>query len=165
MLKAFQNQLGHKASQIRQAFKGIVARSAANRLQIKGLAGEVLQDVELVQHVGFSSHIPPTAQVVLLPLNGKTARAIVIGSTAAPVIVVAEEKETLIYDQFGHVFRLTESGAVLNCDLDVQGKITATGDISSDANVTDATGSMQTMRTQYNGHKHGSSPVTDTPME
>lgn len=165
MIKTFSQQIGKAAKQVRQSFLAIVARGGSQQLQLKGLPDEVLQEVELVQHVGFSSYIPPGARVVLLPQQGKTARAVVIASTAAPVMVLADEKETLIYDQFGHVFRLTESGAALNCDLAVAGNITATGDISSDANVTDATGSMQTMRTQYNGHKHGSSPVTDTPME
>ena len=43
-------------------------------------------------------------------------------------------------------------------DMDIDGKVKTTGNIQSEAEVSDKTGTMQTMRNQYNGHKHGPTP-------
>ena len=43
-------------------------------------------------------------------------------------------------------------------DVDIDGKVKASGNIQSDAEVSDKTGTMQTMRNQYNAHKHGPTP-------
>ncbi|MGB2080040.1 MAG: phage baseplate assembly protein V [Vibrio sp.] len=59
----------------------------------------------------------------------------------------------------------------LNGDLVQQGNYQTTGTIIADQSITsktdviDKTGSMANIRTQYNGHKHGSSSGTDTPMD
>lgn len=147
-----QKQVGGAAKQVRQAFLGLVARSAAKKLQLKGLNDEVLQDIEVIQQVGFASWIPAGAKVVILPIEGKTGRAVVVGSTGASVMVEVEEGETCIYDQFGNEFRLTESGAKLNCDLYVDG------------DVFDKKGSMQKIREIYDQHKHGNSPPAAPQM-
>ncbi|WP_171406036.1 phage baseplate assembly protein domain-containing protein, partial [Acinetobacter baumannii] len=68
-------------------------------LQLKGFADETLQEVELFQQVGFNSHIPEGARVVVIPLHGKTSRSIVIATTGGAVVVNVGEGETVVYDQ------------------------------------------------------------------
>jgi phage gp45-like len=71
MIDAIRSQISKAKTQVRQCFLGIVARGSSSSLQLKGFADEVLQEVELVQQVGFSSHVPDAAKVVVIPLQGK----------------------------------------------------------------------------------------------
>lgn len=156
MIGSLNKQIGKAGKQIRQAFLGLVARSSAKTLQLKGLDDEVLQDIKVIQQVGFASWIPEGAQVVIIPLDGKTSRAVVVGSTGAKVMVEVSIGETCIFDQFGNEFHLGQSGATLNCNLAVDGNITATGDVA------DQKSTMQAMRDTYNAHTNGNTP-TPTP--
>ena len=151
--------------QIRQAFAGIVSL-AGIKTQVQGLAGEVLDDVENFQHVGFSSWIPEKSRVVVLPLMGKTSRSIIIASTEAPVMITVSEGETCIYDQFGHQVLLHKNGIKMVGDVEiVEGGLTVEKDIKSKAGISDKKGTMQAMRDAYNPHTHGNSPTPSTPME
>lgn len=158
MIGLMQKQAAKAAGQIRQAFLGIVARFDGGKLQLKGLSGEVLQDVDLIQHVGFASGLPPDARVVVLPLSGKTGRAVVIASRGGAVVVTVEDGQTCIYDQFGHQILLSENGIKMVGDVEVDGDFKAN-------KVSDDSGSMQDMRQTYNGHKHGNTPLPTLLME
>lgn len=158
MIKTMQRTIAGAGKQIRQAFLGLVARGSGKSLQLKGLDNEVLQDVEVIQHVGFSSWIPEGSKVVIIPLGGKTSRAVIAGSTSAPLMVEVSEGETCIYDQFGHELRLTETGIKTNCDMHVGGNLTADGDVS------DSKSSMQEMRDIYNEHTNGNTPPPTQKM-
>lgn len=158
MIGLMQKQAAKAAGQIRQAFLGVVARFDGGKLQLKGLSGEVLQSVDLIQHVGFASGLPVDARVVVLPLSGKTGRAVVIASRGGAVVVTVEDGQTCIYDQFGHQILLSENGIKMVGDVEVAGDFKAN-------KVSDAKGSIQQMRQTYNGHKHGNTPPPDTPME
>lgn len=170
MIRAFQQQVRSAAGQVRQAFLGLVARGGQQQLQLEGLDGEVLQDVEVMQHVGFASWIPEDAKTVLLPIGGKTGRAVIVGSSGGAVVVELSEGETCIYDQFGHQILLDQNGVDIQGNVKIHGKLQVTADISSGANisatgdVSDSKGSMQQIRVVYNLHKHGSSPTSDSPM-
>ncbi|MCL9676973.1 phage baseplate assembly protein [Acinetobacter sp. ACZLY 512] len=159
MMGAVSQQIKKAMGQIRQSFQGIVARGGSDVLQLKGYAGETLQEVELFQQVGFSSHIPEGARVVVIPLQGKTAKSIVVATTAGTIKINVESGESCVYDQFGHSVWLKEDGTHVTGDLFVDGNISSTREVS------DQKGSMQEMRSKYNGHKHGSSPTPDSPME
>lgn len=158
MIKAMQQQVGKAAGQVRQAFLGIVARFDAGKLQLKGLSDEVLQNVDLIQHVGFASGLPIEARVVVLPLQGKTGRAVVIASRGGPVVVTVEDGQTCIYDQFGHSILLSEGG------IKMVGNVEVIGDFKAQK-VSDDTSSMQDMRQTYNSHTHGNPPPPDQAME
>lgn len=152
MIDAIRSQIGKAASQVRQSFLGIVARGSAKALQLKGFADEVLTDTELYQQVGFSSFIPKGAKVVVIPLQGKTAKSIVVATSGGNIVVNVAEGETCVYDQFGHSVWLKEDGTHIEGDLFVNGE------------VKDRTGTMQEMRDQYNQHKHGNSPAPSPQM-
>lgn len=166
MIKAMQTQINKGLNQVRQAFLGIVARSGSKTLQLTGLTDETLQEIELYQHVGFNSHIPKDARVVVIPLNGKTSKSIVVATTGAPVVVNVSEGETCIYDQFGHQVLLHKDGIKMVGDVEIiEGGLTVEKDIKSKADISDKTSSMAQMRVIYNGHIHGNSPQTGSKME
>jgi len=156
----------HKAgSQIRQTFLGIVARGSSKVLQLKGFTDETLQEIELIQQVGFSSYIPEGAKVVVIPLQGKTSKSVVIATTGGAVVVNVAKGETCVYDQFGHQVLLHEDGIKMLGDVEIIGELKVSEDITSEKEISDKTSSMQAMRDVYNGHTHGSSPQPSVPME
>ncbi|QHH96683.1 phage baseplate assembly protein domain-containing protein [Acinetobacter dispersus] len=141
---------------------GMVARGGSKALQVTGLSNETLTDVELLQQIGFSSHIPENAKVVLIPLQGTTAKSVVIATKGGAILINVDEGETCVYDQFGHSVWLQEDGThVKGGDL-----IIDDGNVRVlNGDVFDQTSSMQAMRDVYNDHKHGNSPPAAPPME
>lgn len=162
MINAMAQQVKKGLGQIRQTFQGIVARGGSDVLQLTGYSDETLQEVELFQQVGFSSHIPEGARVVVIPLQGKTAKSIVIATTAGNVVVNVESGETCVYDQFGHSLWLKEDGThVKGGDLFVDdGNLRV-----PNGEVIDKKGSMQEIREIYDQHKHGNSLPAAPQME
>jgi len=161
MIGSMQRQIARGMGQVRQTFLGIVARGGSKLLQLTGLAGEVLNETELVQQVGFSSYIPDGCRVVVIPLQGKTSRAIVIATDGAPIVIRVDEGETCIYDQFGHAIWLKEDGAhVKGGDLFVDD-----GNLHvPNGEVIDKKSSMQEMRDIYNVHNNGNTPPPTQKM-
>ena len=161
MMRAVAAQINKALKQIRQPLFALVARGGSKVLQLKGFADETLQEIELFQQVGFSSHVPDGARVVVIPLHGKTSRSIVVATTGGTVVVNVDEGETCVYDQFGHSLLLKEDGTHITAgDLFIDD-----GDLHvPNGNVLDQKGSMQAMRDIYNKHKHGNTPTPTEPI-
>ena len=161
MIGSVQRQIARGMGQVRQTFLGVVARGGSKMLQLTGLADEVLDETELVQQVGFSSYIPEGCRVVVIPLQGKTSRSIVIATDGAPIVIHVLEGETCIYDQFGHAVWLKEDGThIKGGDLFVDdGNLYVTN-----GDVIDKKGSMQEMRQIYNEHTNGNTPAPNQKM-
>ena len=53
---------------------------ALQMAQGKGLAGETVQAVEVLQQFGFSSGIPADSQLIVLPLAGRSSASVVIAT-------------------------------------------------------------------------------------
>lgn len=155
MMNAVAAQVNKGLGQIRHAFLALVARGGSKTLQLKGFAEETLQETELFQQIGFSSHIPEGARVIVIPLHGKTSRSIVVATTGGNVVINVDEGETCIYDQFGHAVWLKNDGThIKGGDLFVdEGNLHVNGDVF------DKKSSMQEMREIYNEHKNGNSPT------
>ena len=165
MMKSVGSRIQKAASQIRQTFLGIVARGDSKALQLKGFTDETLQEVELIQQVGFSSFVPDSAKVVVIPLQGKTSKSVVVATTGGAVVVNVAKGETCIYDQFGHQVLLHENGIKMTGNVEIIGGLKVLENIESEGEVSDKTGSMQQMRVTYNIQLHGSSPPPSAPME
>ena len=165
MMKSVGSRINKAASQIRQTFLGLVARGGSKVLQLKGFSDETLQEVELIQQVGFSSYIPEGAKVVVLPLQGKTAKSVVVATTGGAVVVNVAKGETCVYDQFGHQVLLYKDGIKMMGNVEIIGGLKISENIESKGEVSDKTGSMQQMRVTYNIHTHGNTPIPSAPME
>ena len=165
MIKSLGARINKAGSQIRQTFLGIVARGGSKVLQLKGFTDGTLQEIELIQHVGFNSYIPDSAKVVVIPLQGKTSKSVVIATTGGAVVVNVAEGETCVYDQFGHQVLLHKDGIKMLGDVEIIGELKVSEDIKSEKEISDKTSSMQAMRDAYNPHTHGSSPPPSTQME
>ena len=173
MMKAVNEAISQRLKQIRQAFMGIVTLGGQT-IQVQGLNGELLSETSVIQHVGFASRLPKGCRVVVLPMMGKTNRAVVIASDKAAVSVVVEEGEICIYDQFGHKIWMKKDGihhygkTFFHDDIHVDGKATTTGDIESGGDVSDQKGSIEVMRQIFNNHLGHFTPLNkkpDIPME
>mgnify|MGYP000659186498 FL=1 len=165
MMKSVGSRINKAASQIRQTFLGLVARGGSKVLQLKGFSDETLQEVELIQQVGFSSYIPKGAKVVVIPSQGKTAKSVVIATTGGAILVNVADGETCIYDQFGHQVLLYKDGIKMMGNVEIIGGLKVSENIESKGEVSDKTGSMQQMRVTYNIHTHGNTPIPSAPME
>lgn len=164
MIGSMQKQIARGIGQVRHSFLGLVARGSAQLLQLTGFADEVLDEIELIQQVGFSSYIPDGCRVVVVPLQGKTARSVVIATDDAPIVVHVEQGEVCIYDQFGHSVWLKQDGTHIEGNLFVHGKVIADEDVQAKGEVIDQKGSMQVMREIYNGHNNGNTPPPTQQM-
>ncbi|MCL1124160.1 phage baseplate assembly protein V [Shewanella surugensis] len=123
--------------------------------------------------------------VLILSESGDLAAGVVIPSIADSITIVPSTSEfehvsqyqdgtKLVYNRDSHKLTITigsEGTTELNCktffinaDIEQNGKLHSTGDIQSDANVSDSTRSMADDRGIYNSHKHAhGSPNTSTP--
>lgn len=164
MIDAIQKQVNKGLGQIRQAFLGLVSRGGSSSVQLKGYTDEVLEDVEVIQHVGFASYIPEEVKVVLIPQQGKTSKAVIVATKGGAIVVNVATGETCIYDQFGHSVWLKEDGTHIKGDLFVDGNIESTKNIKANGQVQDHKGTMQQIRDTYNGHVHGSSSGPNKAM-
>ncbi len=165
MIRSAAAQINKAIKQLRFPMLGIIARGSSKSLQVQGLQDETLQEVELIQQVGFSSYIPEGAKVVVLPLQGKTAKSVVIATTGGAILVNVADGETCIYDQFGHQVLLHENGIKMTGNVEIIGGLKVLENIESEGEVSDKTGSMQAMRDAYNPHTHGNSPPPSALME
>ncbi len=166
MMKYINDQISKRLNQIRQAFIGTVTLGGAS-VQVQGLNDELLNDVEVIQHVGFTSRLPKGCRVVVLPMMGKTKRAVVIASDKATISVVVEEGETAVHDQFGHKILLKEDGIHYYGKSFFHDDVHVTGNVTASEEVTDSKSSMDDMRETFNTHAGHYSPlnkVPDTPM-
>ena len=146
MMKSVGSRINKAASQIRQTFLGLVARGGSKVLQLKGFSDETLQEVELIQQVGFSSYVPEDAKVVILPSQGKTAKSVVIATTGGKVVVNVETGQTCVFDQFGHQVLLGGSG------VKIKGSVQTNQNVSVGTGVTGTfTSAMGQIITVANG--------------
>ena len=165
MIRSAAAQINKAIKQLRFPMLGIIARGSSKTLQVQGLQDETLQEVELIQQVGFSSYIPKGAKVVVIPSQGKTAKSVVIATTGGAILVNVADGETCIYDQFGHQVLLHENGIKMTGNVEIIGGLKVLENIESEGEVSDKTGSMQAMRDAYNPHTHGNSPPPSALME
>ena len=165
MIRSAAAQINKAIKQLRFPMLGIIARGSSKSLQVQGLQDETLQEVELIQQVGFSSYIPKGAKVVVIPSQGKTAKSVVIATTGGAILVNVADGETCIYDQFGHQVLLHENGIKMMGNVEIIGGLKVSENIESKGEVSDKTGSMQQMRVTYNIHTHGNTPIPSAPME
>jgi phage baseplate assembly protein V len=150
--------VGKALARVRTAFRAVLTNinttPPIQLVQADGLAGEQLQDNELVQHYGFSSAPLAGTQLVVLPIGGRTAHGIVIATEHTQYRLKGlKNGEVALYDDQGQQIILTRQGIVvkgaglpikitdtpsvtMETDLvHMTGNLTVDGDISNNGNV------------------------------
>lgn len=161
--RAIDRAMGKVRSAFRTVLTAIDSEAPIQLVQADGLAGEQLQDNELMQQYGFTSVPLAGTQMIVLPIGGKTAHGVVIASEhIASRIKNLKSGEVAIYDDQGQSVFLTRQGIVVNGgglpvmvtntpsvqidsptvtmtgDLTVDGAISANGNISTQADMSAA---------------------------
>lgn len=107
---------------VRNAFRGVLnlvnSSPKIQLVQVSGLADETLQEVELMQHFGFTSVPPAGTEAVIIPLGGKTTHGIVIATeNGAYRVASLKNGEVAIYDSSGSTIIL-KNNRIIDVDCD-----------------------------------------------
>lgn len=121
---------------------------ALQMVQGKGLAGEQLQAVEVLQQFGFSSGIPADSQLIVLPLAGRSSASVVIATEHGAYRLKVGPGEARMYSQEGAYVHI-KSGRIVEIDCDnlninvkEQAKISAGNGVIIDTPQTTITGNL-----------------------
>ncbi|WP_174888561.1 phage baseplate assembly protein V [Candidatus Hamiltonella defensa] len=159
--------------------------TACQQADISMIAGETKASMEYLEPYGFTSTAHAGAEGIALFLAGDRSHGIVInvadrryrlkGLKEGEVAIYTDEGDSIVLKR-GRLIEATTDTFIIHAKnkivLDTQqvetpGKITAAQSIVSQAEVQDKTGSLSTMRAQYNGHTHkgDSGGMTGTPNQ
>ena len=121
-IKTIDKRIKQAFNTVRQAFRGKVARVQAGggvqKIQVEGLDGETVQDLEHAENFGFTSNPPAGSDCVVVPLGGKTSHGIIVTATnGAYRITGLSDGETAVYNADGAKIVLKE-GRVMEIDCD-----------------------------------------------
>lgn len=174
---------------VRAAFRGVLnlvkSGSDIQQVQVSGLADETIQDLELMQHFGFTSVPPAGTQAVVIPLGGKTTHSIIVATENGSFRVKnLKNGEVAIYDSSGSTIILKNNRVIdVECDAynvkcktyqvtasegtTINGDVTqADGSFSTSGDVT-ASGDVSANGTSLSTHKHneqGDGRPTSAPI-
>ena len=139
---------------VRAAFRGVLnlvkSGSDIQQVQVSGLADETIQDLELMQHFGFTSVPPAGTQAVVIPLGGKTTHGIIVATENGSFRVKnLKNGEVAIYDSSGSTIILKNNRVIdVECEAyNVKCKtyqVTASEGTTINGNLTQAEGSFST---------------------
>lgn len=169
MIEQIDARIRRALGRVRQAFRGVLTRvnsaPAVQLVQVDGVAGEQLQDNELMQQFGFTSNPPPGTMVVVLPVGGNTAHGIVVACEHGHYRLKALlPGETAIYNKWGDycVLKAGHLAEISTGTLTVK----ATEKVRYETPIFECTGTikdlcdlpqgrtMDGMRSVYNAHTH-----------
>lgn len=141
---------------------------AIQNCQSTGLDGELLTDIERLQEYGLATHPLEGSQTVLLACNGNVDNTIIIMVDDRRYRVHLEKGEVALYTHEGDKVHLKKDRKIevvggaevkfitpvvkITGDLQVEGNITAEGDIRD--KIETNTRTMSSMRAIYNTHTH-----------
>lgn len=152
MIKEIDARIKRSLGKIRLAFRGVISLvNAAGSIQLmqgEGLAGEQLQDNELFQHYGYTSHPPAGTMCVVLPIGGQTAHGIIVatehgsyrlqGLESGEVAVYTDEGDSIVLKR-GHLIEVTTQTLRIDASSEVEiysPVLTISGDISTSGTIT-----------------------------
>ncbi|HGJ5856477.1 phage baseplate assembly protein V [Arsenophonus nasoniae] len=169
----------------RAVVQGVNSAMACQQVDIAMIAGEKKAGMEYLEPYGFTSTSHSGAEGVALFLAGDRSHGIVIsvadrryrikGLKSGEVAIYTDEGDSIMLKR-GRLIEATTDTFIIHAKnkivLDTQqvetpGKITAAQSIVSQAEVQDKTGSLSTMRAQYNTHDHkgDSGGITGKPNQ
>lgn len=157
--KDIDRRIARMMSHYRLPFRGkstaLNVSARVQRLQLRGLSREQLEEIELFQHFGFSSSPPDDSEIIVIPLGGKTSHCVAIASENGAVRFKLEKKgESALYNKegdyvwirdgriveikaAGHV-KVDAPSAQFTGDVTVEGNLSVAGDIAAVGNIASA---------------------------
>jgi phage baseplate assembly protein V len=119
MIKIIDERIRRALSGIRRTFRGVItlvqAAGAVQIVQADGLSGELVQDIELFQHYGYTSNPPRGTMAVIVPVGGKTSHGIVIATEHGTYrLKNLASGEVALYDDQGQKIHITRNGIVVD---------------------------------------------------
>lgn len=122
-IKTIDKRIKQAFNTVRQGFRGKVARVQAGggvqKIQVEGLDGETVQDLEHAENFGFTSNPPAGSDCVVVPLGGKTSHGIIVTTTnGAYRITGLSDGETAVYNADGAKMVL-KKGRIIEIDCEM----------------------------------------------
>lgn len=184
MMRDIQRVVDRTVGAIRNPFRAVLTAirlvSAIQLVQADAMAGEQLQDAELMQHYGFTSAPLAGSQMVVLPIGGKTAHGIIIATehgsyrfhlSAQGEVALYTDEGDHVYLKRGRVVEIDTATLLVKASTKVRFEtptVETTGKIDADGNILDNKPSnsrtMAGMRSQYNAHTHSPGPGPNLTM-
>ncbi|QJF16671.1 phage baseplate assembly protein [Phytobacter diazotrophicus] len=183
---------------LRLAFRGRLTRVKSNltiqQVQVKGLAGEQLQDAEFFQHFGFTSCPPAGTQCIVLPMGGQSSHSIIIATeNGAYRIQNLASGEVAIYSSEGAYVHI-KKGRIIEADCDeyhiktkkyiveteqfavdasdnaafTTPNLGTSANFKADGEIEDNKSTMNVIRQTFDDHDHdhgGDAGITDKPNQ
>ena len=121
-IKTIDKRIKQAFNTVRQGFRGKVARVKAaggvQKIQVEGLDGETVQDLEHAENFGFTSNPPAGSDCVVVPLGGKTSHGIIVTTTnGAYRITGLSDGETAVYNADGAKMVLKKARVIeIDCE-------------------------------------------------
>ncbi|HCG3094394.1 TPA: phage baseplate assembly protein [Klebsiella pneumoniae] len=176
---------------IRLAFRGRLTRVKSDltiqQVQLKGLAGEQLQDAELFQHFGFTSCPPAGTQCIVLPIGGQTSHSIIIATengayrlqVASGEMAIYSDEAAYVHIKRGRIVEVecdeylvnTKKYTVKAEDYDVTATAGANFEtplLKTSDQLADGKSTLDAMRETYDDHDHdhgGDAGTTNKPNQ
>jgi phage baseplate assembly protein V len=145
-------------------------RGAVQLLQVHLSSLQTNDSVPRLAEYGFTSNPPKGTDCTVLFLGGDQSKGIVIATNNQTYRMKAlDAGDVALSDDKGQVVLLTSSGIHIKSphlvrieapDLHCTGNITADGEIADQGGAK----TMSAMRSTFNGHHHGTSPIPDEAM-
>lgn len=161
------------AARQRPAFRArlgkLDASAGVQLVTVDGLAGESQDDLELMQHFGFTSTPPDGTQAIVVPLGGRTSASVIVATEhSAYRLKLNDRGEVALYTEDGSWVYLKLGGQVhvkaatrvlIESPLtETMGNLLVGGNVSAVGTITDMIDSggvaMDAMRTTFNDHDH-----------
>lgn len=154
MIGTIRREVERAASRFRGAFRATLSTfrhrgKGAMLARAEGLQGELLPDVEIVQHAGVAAGLPEGTQLVVLPIGGRTTHSVVIASEHGTYRVHVGVGEVALYNitepnchvhlQAGRVVKVRGARIELEADEEILFKAPV---VTSDAATTHAMGEV-----------------------
>jgi phage gp45-like len=160
------------------ALRGVVLAvndsGAVQTVDVETHPGVVRSQVPVLAPYGFSAGPAAGSVVILLPMGGDAGDLVAMpaslpggrqGSGAAGEVALADAQGNRVIIRAGGIVEVHAATTIklVAPVVEITGDVTVTGTLTAQT-VRDATGSMATMRTQFNAHRHGSGPGPTPPM-
>lgn len=187
--RAISRAIDQARALFRPAFRAVLTalekKTPVQFAQADALAGEQIQDAEVFQHYGFTSAIPPGSAVIVIPIGGRTAHSVVLGSEKGEVrFKLQNDGEVAIYTaegdriwfKNGRTIEIETSTLLVKAStkvrfqtplVEMEHELKVADDIQDRVDHPD-TKTMRGMRSIYNTHTHDENDIngpTDQPNQ